>query len=67
MLGCHGRRVEAREEVVKGRLEDHLPDHTQDAPGHDILPEDPFKDREHGLGHPPEAVADLPLPGLRVT
>ena len=58
--------VKAYEEVVQRHFQRHLPNYFRKAPGHHILLEDPLKDRERGLGHPPPSVSHPPLPGLRV-
>jgi len=62
-LGCW---AEAHEEVVQRRLQNHLPNHVGKASRHDILPEQPFIDRERGLSHPPPPIPHPPPPGLRV-
>ena len=57
-----GSMAKSHEEVIEGNLQQQLPGHDGEPLGHDVLPEELFEDGEGGLGHPPEAIADLPLP-----
>ena len=58
--------AKSHEEVIEGNLQQQLPGHDGEPLGHDVLPEELFEDGEGGLGHPPEAIADLPLPPISV-